>query len=273
VASPFRAPSADAPIADPREAFTPSGAQPTMAPAVVSPHQPVLPVSLGDALSALVAPHRPETLLKASIKKREPEADLGYVVSGQQANDLDPHVSHPGKTALLVTLTVASVLVGCVYNPQAAHADAARPTTSATNESDLAKLARSYGLDPTVLEKAVDNGEIAGALKILPTEMRQMYRELSGQHKKMIVEKLQGTSGFLFVRVSNRDAFIKGEAMGVNTFDEMEKMLGEKAEEMKLDGALKNKLFRSIQEFRKMTPQQRSALVTLMELDVGAVPR
>lgn len=270
-------PQETAATAEPTESFVTGAAPLAMAAPTAPPEQPS---AILEHLGRIVGPHDTRLLAEATLRKPASDPATEFILAGQSPGDkaADPHTRRhfPG-LALVATLFMAATAAGAAFTPTAAFAE--EPATiaasadhggaSASQAQDLDRLARSYGLNPQVLHNVEARGDLAQVLKILPPQMRDVYKTINQQHKKFIVEKLHGSSGFLFVRVSHRDAFIKGEAAGHNTFDEMQKMLQESVRDGKIDQSMQNRLASAIETFRTLTPQQRSAIVQILEADTG----
>jgi hypothetical protein len=255
-------------------------------PVVASPFAPVAPQAPTDAVSlggsalpprAAVAPPPPTDLKgfeipRAALKKaalhRTPDPGE-FLMAG--SSTLDPHTRKhfPGMHLLASVLLGAGILTA----PLTVQAQA-MPSSTVEIESNMrdqmartADLARSFGISSQTLQYS---GASTALAKLRP-EIGEMYKNLKPEHKKLIVDKLHDTSGFLFIQISNRDAFINGSAAGVNAFDEMQSALKENVADKKLDAGTAQKLSEAIDAFRTMTPQQRAAIVSVLEADVAAL--
>jgi len=237
------------------------------------------PKGFGDHLGEIISPHTTKHVMEHALHGPPTDPGSDFLIAGaHQAEEkaLDPFLKRNGPgAALTLGLFMACAIAGSVFNTGCTYAADRAPGSSVSivkgDQGDMVELARSYGLNPTVLEKVIEKGDLGKVLSVLPKEMREMYRNLSTEHKKFMNEKLQGSSGFLFIQVSNKEAFIKGEAAGYNTFDEMQKMLKKKLQSREVDQSLAAKLSRSIETFRGMSLAQRAAMVGLLEADMAAL--
>lgn len=212
-----------------------------------------------------------EQVRRDSIR-RPSEPDQEFIIAGPQT-DLDPHMRKHGLgLGILASLVLAAGIMGAPTTARAA--DVAAPVSvsttvaSSSNLAELKGLASSLGMQAETLQKVAGRSGVVDTLQGLPPGTREMYRTLDLKYKQQMVEKLQGTSGFLFVRVSNRDAFVNGKAAGVNTFDHMQEKLKEAVQDGKVSSDMGGRLGGVIEQFRTMTSTQREALVSLMEADV-----
>lgn len=182
-----------------------------------------------------------------------------------------PPRSHFRGAAVVAGLCMASAMLG-VFAPAAHAADGPPPTSisDSTSREDMVKLARAYGLKTEVLEQSGNGEQFADLLKILTPNMRHMYQAMNAPQKKALLDGLHGSSGFLFVRVSNRDAFVRGEAAGHHIFAEMQRALDEQFQKKAIDGLFYARMSGAVTSFQTMSPQQRATFVSLLEVDVAS---
>jgi hypothetical protein len=128
------------------------------------------------------------------------------------------------------------------------------------------QLADSLGVSSSLLAR----GQSVAVLERLPLEARTMYRDMPAKYKRIIVQKLHETSGFLFLQVSHRDAFIQGAVGGTNVFDYMEQELQSKMASGTVDRTTAGVISQTIEAFRHMSAHQRAAVVSLLEADVAS---
>jgi len=195
-----------------------------------------------------------------------------------------PHDSEPPRrhlsgfaTAVAMSLTCAALL-GAAAPAFAQEAPPQTTVSTVTVQSDTTRagqdvvaLARRYGLRTEVLEQINARGRLADLLSSLPSNMPRLYSSLSPSDKKIILDQMHGSSGFLFIRVNHRDAFIRGEAVGHNVFDEMQKSLTEQFRNKQMNDLLYARLTSAVNSFRTMTPQERSVFMQMMEADVASL--
>lgn len=134
-------------------------------------------------------------------------------------------------------------------------------------KSPIDKLADSLGVSSKLLESSSDTA--ISSLERLPGSVRTMYKNLDFRYKKLMIEKLHGSTSVLFTEISHKQAFIDGQAMGVDAFNKMHELVGESVQQGKIDGGTGHKLDQAIEAFRHMTREQRAAVVSLLERDVA----
>lgn len=202
-----------------------------------------------------------------------PSSDAGgprdaYVPSGAEVEPERPRGL--SKSLLAGIVMGAAIMAGF---PAGAHAQQAvqQPTVSATTRDDLIRLAQSYGLKTEVLQQVDSTHGVADLLRVLPSNMRHLYRGMPAQSKKVLLEQLQGSTRVLVVNVSHRNAFINGEAAGRNVWDEMQRGLSEQFKQKKLDPLSYARLTGAVGTFRDMSPQQRGAFLELLRADVASL--
>lgn len=215
----------------------------------------------------------PAQVRKESIR-RAPDPDQEFIIAGPR-NDLDPHLRKHGMgLGMLSALVLAA---GIMITPSLGHsaegqalpqASVSASAPASGNLSELKKLGDSLGLQAETLQKVAGKAGVVDSLSVMPGDLREMYRTLDQKYKKEMVEKLQGTTGFLFIQVSNREAFVNGKAAGVDAFDRMQETLKEAVSDGKVATKDAGKLGGLIEGFRSMTSVQRAALVTVMEADI-----
>lgn len=134
-------------------------------------------------------------------------------------------------------------------------------------------LRERLGIRPPLWERLKRYPGISSVLATIPAAMVAMYREMTPQDKAELAAELRGTTGFLVFQVSNRDAFMKGEILGQNTFDMMDSTVDAKYQGGQITRAKALWKKRGISIFRTLTPAQRDAIATLMEEDAHLASR
>jgi hypothetical protein len=168
-----------------------------------------------------------------------------------------------------VSLAAVVTVVGCALPQGAALADSGSVSTTLTSPESNSE-ATTFGVPATVLERVgLRDPRARRLLRDIPEAVRQAYRSLSAQEKQEIAQRLQGTSGFLFFTVENRQAFIDGQAGGVDVFDHLRAQLQEQVSSGKLERSAFRRLSQALGSLRTLTPQHRAAIVQLLETDVA----
>lgn len=178
------------------------------------------------------------------------------------AAQTDGATTNAWRMAAAVGLSVA-LSAGGVASP-AALSVAATPLPQ-----DISALADSFGVETAVIESL--EPRTLKRLSSIPADMRDMYRSLDAASKKEITENLRLKSRFLFITISHRSAFVRGNVLGMNVFDKMEKMLADYRARGEVDDKQAARFRQAIAAFRKMTSQQRSALADLLSADPASL--
>ncbi len=125
--------------------------------------------------------------------------------------------------------------------------------------------ANHLGLKPTTLQRLQNQG-LLKTLQSIPPDLAGRYGELSPKLKKALYEQLSGSTW----GVSHKDAFVRGSAMGQDTFQ----MMGDKLKDAANEGSLKasevRKILTDLPRLRQLSSQQRQAMVEAILLQRGS---
>ncbi|MEW6282537.1 MAG: hypothetical protein AB1758_28265 [Candidatus Eremiobacterota bacterium] len=103
----------------------------------------------------------------------------------------------------------------------------------------------------------------------LPAEMQEQYRALDPRARDFMASKLTGSSGFLFLRINHRKAFIKGQALGHDVFDFIAGRVRDKVRKGELTPSQGERTLQFLAVVKTLTPSQRTTLVQLLEHHTG----
>lgn len=232
-------------------------------------------VQVTHPLASMLEPVSQKDLQRATLHR--PPDPGEFLMAGAGTSTLDPHMrKHFPGAGLLASVALAA---GMLMMPMAAHAASPTGVTAPRMSistpispvmqdqmANTAALAQSMGVSPNVI-----GAQSAGPLQQISPDILSMYREMPAGNKKFINDKLHGSTGFLFIQVSNKQAFIDGSAAGKDAFDHMKGVLAESVKSGKLDSTTAQQLSGAIEQFRTMTPDQRAALVQVLEADVASL--
>jgi hypothetical protein len=111
-------------------------------------------------------------------------------------------------------------------------------------------------------------------LRHIPETVREACRSLSTQEKQGIARRLKGTTGFLFFKVQNHQAFIDGKVGGIDIFQHMREQLQKQINNGKLERSRALHLPTSRPGSGLSAhphPRQRAAMVELLEIEVAGL--
>lgn len=121
-----------------------------------------------------------------------------------------------------------------------------------------------FGLAPQTLSALEKNGKL-GVLRKLPKDISGRYSQLSPNMKTQFYTQLSGST----FGVSHRDAFVRGTAMGMDTFN----LMGEKLTAAAQQGKITPKEAAAIQgdlaKLRNLSPTERDAVAEVIMLQRG----
>lgn len=238
--------AAPPPVAEMASNRLPTPEKPSLAPqTAASPvHAPKTLLAVEPEVIAAAAPEAPRAHVEVPLPSRRPHFDATPT----------PHQAQP-ETARTAT------------NPRPPAETKSTLKLPPVPTPPLEKLAESLGVSGRLLETASPTA--ISSLERLPVSVRTMYKNLDDRFKRLMVQKLEGKTSVLFTEISHRQAFIDGQAMGVDAFDKMHELVHENVDSGKIDAGTARKLDQAIEAFRHMTREQRAAVVGLLERDVG----
>lgn len=130
-------------------------------------------------------------------------------------------------------------------------------------------LAAELGLSQRVWGEVMGNGKVIQTLSSLPPDARKLYREMPLQEKERLATLLRGKTTILFFSIGNREAFVKGEAFGRDTFAMMESSVDEELAKGKISPELAGQRKAGIEVLRSLNEEQREAIATLLEMETS----
>lgn len=137
-------------------------------------------------------------------------------------------------------------------------------TESETNPAPKPAAPDNFGLSAQTLQGLEKSGKME-AFRKLPPQISQRYGQLSPPVRQQLYQQLSGSTW----GVSHRDAFVKGSAMGMDTFSMMGDKLKEAATQGKISQREAQQLQADMQRLRALTPSQRSLVAEVIMLQRG----
>ena len=122
----------------------------------------------------------------------------------------------------------------------------------------------SYGLSEQTLAKLEKSGRM-DAFRKLPPQVAGRYGQLSPQVRQQLFQQLSGSTW----GVSHREAFVRGSAMGMDTFNMMGDKLNKAASEGKISQREAQELQQDMKRLRALSPEQRSLVAEVIALQQG----
>jgi len=122
----------------------------------------------------------------------------------------------------------------------------------------------NFGLSAQTIQGLEKSGKME-AFRKLPAPISQRYGQLSAPVRQQLYQQLSGSTW----GVSHRDAFVKGSAMGMDTFSMMGDKLKEAATQGKISQREAQQLQADMQRLRALTPNQRSLVAEVIMLQRG----
>lgn len=103
----------------------------------------------------------------------------------------------------------------------------------------------------------------------LPAAAQQEYAQMPGNVKTMLASKLQGKTTVipLILKIDHRESFVRGKALGHDTFDFVEGRIEKQVAQGSLSAAAGERSKRFLEVSRGLTPDQRGQLVDLIVRD------
>ncbi len=148
-----------------------------------------------------------------------------------------------------------------VTNPQPAAPPAARPKVEPKPQPAVKD---NFGLSDETLARLEKSGKLE-AFRKLPPQVSGRYGQLSPQVRQQLYQQLNGSTW----GVSHRDAFVRGSAMGMDTF----KMMGDKLKKAAAEGKISQREAEQLQQdmgrLRALTPEQRTLVADVILLQRG----
>lgn len=127
-----------------------------------------------------------------------------------------------------------------------------------------------FGIGEDAWKKLGEDISFKATILSMPEDVVSLYKLMPLDDKKEMNKELHGKTTVLFWTVDHKEAFIKGTAMGRNTFDEMANSIDEDVRKKKLTKEEADVRKGAIGLFRTLTPDQRRAFVRLLEEDLGS---
>lgn len=99
------------------------------------------------------------------------------------------------------------------------------------------------------------------AAPAIPAAAVQAYERLSAEQRGQVASELDGSTNVLWMKVSNRQAFIDGQVGPVNVFSHLRERLQERLEAGELTPEAADRLGAALREAERLSRPQRAALV------------
>lgn len=141
--------------------------------------------------------------------------------------------------------------------------------TSAVDKTQLRKLAEQFGLGPDTLHKISTNPALAARLESFPPEASDLYKNLTPAEKMKYYRDTHAITHVLFFTIDDKKALINGNVMGHDVFEGMQSRLDDDWVNGRVtdDEYVEQKNW--IDALSKLTPGERAAFLTLLELDTS----
>lgn len=136
-------------------------------------------------------------------------------------------------------------------------------------DQTAAQLASDFGVDQSVIDKVQQAEKDSPVLATLPPSIRSAWHAVSPDDRIDLDKGFQGTSGFLFIRVSNKKAFISGEVAGHNVFDDARKDLDKELKHNKISQETHDRFVDVFEAARPLTKDQRASFMRVMDADAA----
>ena len=124
----------------------------------------------------------------------------------------------------------------------------------------MAQQAASMGVSSEMVKHFGNIKQGPQRIKSLLQDVSSNYQSANQRQKDFLYKGFNGKTSVLFVTVSHRDAFIKGEAMGKNIFPMIQEKIDKGINDGKLTLNDANNLKKQVQWASKLTPQERQVV-------------
>lgn len=134
------------------------------------------------------------------------------------------------------------------------------PQTAAKPEpKPTATVKDGFGLSDETVARLEKSGRLE-AFRKLPAQVSGRYGQLSPQVRQQLYQQLNGSTW----GVSHRDAFVRGSALGMDTFKMMGDKLNQAAAQGKISRREAEQLQADMQRLRALSPEQRSLVADVI---------
>lgn len=173
-----------------------------------------------------------------------------------------------GLTAVLALGGVGALMSGSV----ALAAEAAPQLTvavAASGASSEEQLARRAGLSKSAVDVLSKDAVLRAKTLTLPQDFADLYGAFNATQKSVIGKLLSGTTRVFVAKVDNREAFVKGRALGQDAFPHMLGRIDDEVEKGSLTPGEGEQMKSSVGKLKSLTPEQRDTIATIIHLDQG----
>ncbi len=181
---------------------------------------------------------------------------LGLSVAGAVGGAMAPIQCNAGGTIQHATHTSTEQNDNRSYDTSSRGASMTWDEDSGQN-SPLFASAQSAGVSSEVISHFQNSESGPGKMQNLLDEVHQNFGSISQRQKDFLSDGFNGKTRILFVTVSHRDAFVKGEAVGKNIFPMIQDKIDQGMNDGKLTLSEANELRDQVQRAEDMTPRER----------------
>lgn len=144
---------------------------------------------------------------------------------------------------------------------------AAGDTPSLVIAPDATTLVKSFGLSDKGAARLQQDNSLQTQARLVPDSAATMFRSYSSNQKRYLYETFTGETRVGLMSINNRDAFVKGRALGQDVFPYMSQNLHKAVLTGELSQSEMQQLDANLDAMKQLSPAQREAIANLVVAD------